>query len=440
MMLDEPTPTTDPSVAKLAALAHQRLGVMSDVQEARGLHGVQASFRRAMGAPPRSRRFVWVGATAVCALLLAGLTIGHALLRQRPLTFSVIDGEIQTGGYFRAGPKSQPRLQFSDGTKLDLMAGTRGRIASIDAHGARVMLDEGETRVEVTSGPETRWLFEAGPFVVHVHGTAFTLAWKGDEGRLDVRLNRGAISVTGPLSEQAIALRPGQWLTVRLAAHEVFVRDFDRTAPPSLASTATAPPATPPAPASDPAGPAPAPALIEPARVAPQAHRVLPRSAAPATNLGLSWDSARAAGDWERILELASQRGLEQTLAERSSEDLALLADAAHYLHHDDIAQKSLLAQRRRFAGSTRAKDAAFLLGRIVEARAGGASEALDWYDRHLEEAPGGAYESEALGRKMTVLARLRGNEAARPVAEEYLRRYPGGTYARAARAYVSRP
>jgi TolA-binding protein len=119
---------------------------------------------------------------------------------------------------------------------------------------------------------------------------------------------------------------------------------------------------------------------------------------------------------------------------------LALLADAAHYLHRDDIAQQALLAQRQRFPGSTRAKDAAFLLGRIVEARTGGAGEALGWYDRHLEEAPNGAYVSEALGRKMTVLARLRGDQAARPVAEEYLRRYPSGTYARAARAYASKP
>jgi hypothetical protein len=44
------------------------------------------------------------------------------------------------------------------------------------------------------------------------------------------------------------------------------------------------------------------------------------------------------------------------------------------------------------------------------------------------------------LGRKMTVLARLHGAETARPVAEEYLRRFPGGTYARAARALAGRP
>ncbi len=68
-----------------------------------------------------------------------------------------------------------------------------------------------------------------------------------------------------------------------------------------------------------------------------------------------------------------------------------------------------------------------------------GAQQALSWYERHLREAPGGAYASEALGRKMTLLGRSRGEAAARPVAEEYLRRYPNGTYAPAARAYVER-
>jgi len=51
-----------------------------------------------------------------------------------------------------------------------------------------------------------------------------------------------------------------------------------------------------------------------------------------------------------------------------------------------------------------------------------------------------GAYAAEALGRKVTVLRRLYGDERARPVAHEYLRRFPGGTYASTARAIASTP
>jgi TolA-binding protein len=426
----------DPSLAKLAELARTQLGEMSDLQNARGLHGVVAKLVQVQRRSGRgsSRRFWLATAGAVTAMVLVAWMFVPSLLGRGPLTYVVSEGEIQAGGYFRSGVKVQPTIRFSDGTRVDLMANARGRIGSVDAHGAQVMLDEGEAHVEVVPRAGGRWLFNAGPFVVHVQGTEFALAWKGDEGRLDVRLHKGAVTVTGPLSDEVIALRTGQWLTVRLAAREVFVREFDRAAPPTLAGNEAVAPSVP---QEAPPGPGPAPpAASTQARV----HRPARAVAAKPEAAEISWAPARAAGDWTRVLELATKRGLDRTLAERSSDDLALLADAAHYLRQDAIAQQALLAQRQRFAGSTRAKDAAFLLGRIVEAKPGGAREALGWYECHLEEAPDGPYASEALGRKMTVLARLRGNAAARPVAEEYLRRYPGGTYARAARAYATKP
>jgi TolA-binding protein len=435
---DEISAAPAPSVAKLAELARGRLGAMSDLQNARGLHAVVTKFGQAHASASRGgvRRLWLASAGAVTALGLAAVMFGPRLVAGKPLTYAVTQGEIQAGGYFRSGTQAQPTIQFSDGTKVDLMAGARGRIASVDAHGARVLLDEGEAYVDVVPRPDARWQFDAGPFVVQVHGTGFMLAWKGDEGRLDLRLNKGAVTVTGPLSDQGIALRPGQWLTVRLAAREVFVREFDRAAPPALSGETAAAPA--------PAVSAPPLARPEP-EATPTSSQARPRRQTHATfaqpaSSEISWAPARAAGDWNRVLDLATQRGLERTLAERNTEDLALLADAAHYLRKDEIAEQALLAQRQRFPGSTRAKDAAFLLGRIVEAKSGGASEALVWYERHLEEAPDGTYASEALGRKMTVLARLRGDAAARPVAEEYLQRYPAGTYARAARAYARRP
>lgn len=429
----------DVPAGKLAELAKLRLGGMSDVQDARGLSAVLANFagmdsRRTR----RSRRpLVWVAAAAMGALIVGG-TAGVKLVRKHPLTFVMKGGEVQSGGYFRIGEGAQPTIQFSDGSKLSLMALARGRVASVDEQGARVLLEDGSAHVEVVPRAGARWMFDAGPFLVHVHGTEFDLGWKAAEGQLDVRLHRGAVSVTGPVSDQAISLRAGQWLTVRLATHEVFVRNLDQAVP--------AAPTTP--------EPEPAPAVAPPAPVSPEPAPALPSAGAKprhAAHLGrttlregqsgdVEWATARSAGEWSRILDGAIRRGVDRTLAERSSEDLALLADAAHYLHRDDVAERALLAQRQRYPGSTRAKDAAFLLGRIVESRPGGASAALGWYDRHLEEAPNGVYASEALGRKMTVLGRLGGEQAARPVAEEYLRRYPAGSYARAASAYARQP
>ena len=40
----------------------------------------------------------------------------------------------------------------------------------------------------------------------------------------------------------------------------------------------------------------------------------------------------------------------------------------------------------------------------------------------------------------MTLTSKLGGASRARPIAEEYLRRFPGGTYAGPARAFVRAP
>jgi hypothetical protein len=159
---------------------------------------------------------------------------------------------------------------------------------------------------------------------------------------------------------------------------------------------------------------------------------------------GRSWTAALAAGDLDAVLDEAEQRGLARSLAEAGSDDLAALADAARYRKRDDVARQAMLAQRRRFPRSRRAQDAAFLLGRLEEsadsADARARARALKWYDRYFDEAPTGAFASEALGRKMIAVEQLRGPEAARKVAEEYLRRFPEGTYAGAARALRDMP
>ena len=99
-----------------------------------------------------------------------------------------------------------------------------------------------------------------------------------------------------------------------------------------------------------------------------------------------------------------------------------------------------MLAERARFPASNRAREAAFLMGRIEDDRPGCGARAIEWYDRYLEEAPAGAYASEALGRKMTATDRTRGGEAARDIARDYLRRFPEGTYAAASRALLAQP
>jgi hypothetical protein len=146
-----------------------------------------------------------------------------------------------------------------------------------------------------------------------------------------------------------------------------------------------------------------------------------------------SWSADLSAGDFDLIIADA-ERDLGRALASRGTDELAALADAARYRHHDDVARRALYAQRRRFPGSARAADAAFFIGRLEE-NGGGPGRALRWYDRYLDESPNGSYVAEALGRKMIAIREVSGPAAARDVAEEYVRRFPRGSYAGAAQA-----
>jgi hypothetical protein len=182
---------------------------------------------------------------------------------------------------------------------------------------------------------------------------------------------------------------------------------------------------------------------VAPAAVSPVGKTVAAadRPAARASvRTSYGWAARLAAGDADAILREVERLGVKRSLAEASSDDLSALADAARYRRQEDLARQALLAQRSRFAGSSRACDAAFLLGRLEESHEGRGLKALEWYDQYLEGAPTGAYASEALGRKMIATQKLMGGVAAQKVADEYLARFPTGSYAGAARALRPAP
>jgi hypothetical protein len=145
-----------------------------------------------------------------------------------------------------------------------------------------------------------------------------------------------------------------------------------------------------------------------------------------------------ASGDLQSIVDEAVEHGVDATVQERTSEELAVLEAAARYQKRPDVARRALLAQRSRFGGTPRAKEAAFLLGRMAENADGAA--ALDWYGRYLSEDPDGAFAAEAMGRDMSLTNRTLGRERARPLAETYLKRWPTGGYAQLARSILNGP
>jgi hypothetical protein len=186
----------------------------------------------------------------------------------------------------------------------------------------------------------------------------------------------------------------------------------------------------------------PLPSLEAPPGPSPaQAQGDIPSRSLPETSPNVwrqrRWSTKVAAGESQAVVADAERMGLEATLAGADSQSLAALADAARYAGRPDLADKALVEERRRFPGGARAQAAAFLLGRAADDR-GDLQGGLAWYRRYLTEAPGGPYAAEVLGREMLAVEKLRGRGAAVSLAEEYLRRFPNGTYLLRARSLLN--
>lgn len=413
----------------LATRLAESLGRIATVSAAvpLGAEAEQSSFARVEGrVRRRRRRDRTLRATAVMATL--GLVGAGALWRstkprqgaEDELTFRVADGPALSTGELVSGRESErtTEVAFSDGTRLSLAPHARGRVVSLDRHGGRVVLEQGRTHVDVQHRPDAHWRFLAGPFEVHVHGTAFSMAWDAASLRFDLQMESGVVSVSGPFGGQERVVRAGESL--------------------SLGGPETSP------------GARPTSVEVRPPEAPPVPRPLAPPGASAAVGMGASatgrkpslarvWQAELAQGRAALVVADAERRGLPQLLASADDEVLATLADAARFVGKDDIARGALLAERRRFSGSVRAAEAAFLLGRLEDESVGGATRALAWYDRYLKEAATGRYLSEALGRKMTALQRTNRAPEALAIASDYLRRFPTGSYAHAAAALVER-
>jgi hypothetical protein len=367
-------------------------------------------------------RFALFAAGATAAAGLAGFAI-HARFGARPaesLTFTINGRPSPSGRAAATEPQAggDSVLSFSDGTRIEMAPKARGRILSLGAHGGRIAIEEGRAHVEVAHHQGAEWLFQAGPFAITVHGTAFSVGWSAADEHFDLRMETGVVSVKGPVSGGEMVLRAGETLSIGL--HERPPTSADPPSPERL----------------DPIQPT----LLQPALRPNRSGGSDPGRRLLRAQGQAPWPAQLAEGRASEVVEEARQLGIAQVLATRSSEDLSALADAARFERQSALAREALLAQRKRFPGSPRAVEASFLLGRLEDESTAGPERALGWYDRYLAEAPRGAYVSETLGRKMMVLERAHRRSDAASIAAAYLRRFPGGTYAAAAEALARQP
>lgn len=418
----------------VAALARQATKPPDEGALSRGLERVRARVERHRASRGR-RGSVW-GVALVAAAALLVVTWRVVGLRKHPLpvAYRAEGAEMLGHGYIRARPGGYSRLSFSEGSVVTLADDTRMRVVAADDRGGQLAIEEGEVRADIVHRPGARWTFEAGPYSVDVRGTSFSLDWRGADGWFDLRLETGLVDIHTPWSPAPIALHGGQRLTLRSADHEVTIRDLDDPSAPAPSHDALDAPTHP---TSGEATDHVSGRVSGEGGGLPASPKVASGnpSASP-KQYRASWSERMASGDLQSIIDDTVEHGVEATVMERTSEELAILEATARYGKRPDIARRALLAQRARFAGTPRAKEAAFLLGRMVESADG--ADALAWYEQYLSEDSDGAFVAEATGRDMIVTRRRFGVVRARPLADAYLKRWPTGAYSDLARSILN--
>jgi TolA-binding protein len=297
-------------------------------------------------------------------------------------------------------------LSFSDGSLVELGARAEIAVSKLAPEQARVELASGHMDATIRKGTGRAWTFAAGPYAVHVVGTAFTVDWDATSRRFAVNVREGKVLVTGrDPQKDGVLLGPGERLERQ-----------DLQAEPAKGGVATS-----------------APQLDVPAPSAPTS----PRAEARVANSAPDFRSQAARGNYASAIVAARRTGFDRLQAELSVKDLLLLANTARYAGSASEARGALLKLRERFPGSPSAAHAALLLASQAEDRDNNQSEAERWLRTFLLESPEGELAAGARARLLAMLLRRGARAEAEQVARDYLRLHPGGPHVAQAQAVL---
>lgn len=302
-----------------------------------------------------------------------------------PLAYARTGDGSDAHGFVLGGLHTQ--LVFTDGSEVSLASGALTRVVALHAHGAEVAVERGHVDVHVVHETDTRWRLLAGPYVVHVTGTRFGLAWDAASARLNVELREGSVRIEGPCLPAPRELAGEGDFEIACPAWAEAVETPDVAAPEEPATIATASRTRAPATAS--------------LASADAAEDVTPPDVTP--------PESDAIAEARRAL-LAGETGHAETL---------------------------LRSVRETDPGSDRAALAAFLLGRLCFDAQHDDVAASRWFETYTRERPQGSLVREALGRRIEAEERLGHAQEARSLAAHYLEAFPSGPHAARARRLV---
>lgn len=160
-----------------------------------------------LGQRPRRHRTIILASASAAATLVVGL--GLWLAGTRTLDYRLQSCTMSPDGDITS--TSAGGISFSDGSHVDLQAGTRLHLRPLSRRtGAEITLDEGTANLAIIHRPSTHWSVLAGPYRVEVTGTRFSIHWQ--QQHLRVSMQEGAVRISGGSLVAPTVLRAGQSL------------------------------------------------------------------------------------------------------------------------------------------------------------------------------------------------------------------------------------
>ncbi len=369
-----------PEIGRRIADAQERM--VDQLDATRGAR--RARFVAAAKRPTRSKTRLWIpvavtGLVAATALFLVLRPLDSSL-PEDPAIARAPDDDAQG----RPPPPAEPADE--GGVRID-----DGAIASLSttATDTKVVLKDGSVQVQAHKGSKRRVEVRAGDFRVTSEDADATVRWDAETDALVVEVSEGEVVVE--------SLAAGTQQTV-VAGDSVHLAPADMVE------------------------------IIEGPRIE------APKKAIEKNQRGSTWRGLAAKGKNADAVEAAVAEGYARVLKTANAADLLSLARAARYSKNTKRAKDALLAVRRRFAKSSAAARAAYMLGRIAADNERDHAAAAKWFSAYLTEQPRGALAREALGRLVESQRRSGASTAAKASAQTYLDRYPDGPHADVAR------
>jgi TolA-binding protein len=314
--------------------------------------------------------------------------------------------------WIQAESETPVPVHFSDDSSIQLLPGTRARVASVTRMGANLSLETGRLKAKVTPRKSADWTISAGPYVVRVVGTEFDVVWDPEELLLEVEVTRGIVKVSGPVLAGDQAVSAMQRLSVAPAQGRATIATFEpqsETADLGAAGADTAP--------------------AESAESEEHAAANTIPGAVPGGTAGPTWQALAKRGDFGKAFELVERLGFDNVARTAGPEDLLQLADVARIGGQPARATQIFRILRRRFPRTRAASVAAYTMGVTAFDQAASYTNAARWFQTYLHEQPTGPLAAEALGRLMEAQERLGRHEQAQATARRYLDTYPKGPH-----------